>query len=205
MPTYCVTARGIQLPWFNLSVRGPSASPPSCSIKRVSEDAPAAPACRLRAAGAQRARRGCHYAVCLPAAVPPRPHPAGSLQRGHPVPRGEQRGERTSLHFSANFSPSRCASLSSVPIPTAPGHRTDINTRPCIFVHLPVLFSTLCFWLRNRGSLWGAHLAGVGLLLAAAAPDRAVTCSGELQGGAAFRVVPTSSRCLPAGEGCWRR
>lgn len=112
---------------------------------------------------------------------------------------------RCTSPLSANFIPSRCASLSSVPIPTAPGHRADINTRPCIFVHLPVLFSTLRFWLRNRGSLCGAHLAGVGLLLAAAAPDRAVTCSGELQGGAAFRVVPTSSRCLPAGEGCWRR
>lgn len=100
MPTYCVTERGIQLPWFNLSVRGPSASPPNCSIKRVSEDAPPAPDCRLRAAGAQRARRGCRYAVCLPAAVLPRPHPAGSLQRRHPLPRGEQRGEHTSLHFS---------------------------------------------------------------------------------------------------------
>lgn len=40
MPTYCVTVRGIQLPWVTLSVRGPSASPPNSSIKRVAGRCP---------------------------------------------------------------------------------------------------------------------------------------------------------------------
>lgn len=101
MPTYCVTARGIQLPWVTLSVQGQSASPPNSSIKRVSPRYPSA-SCLLaqtrrnlaaeREGGRAGCQRRCQHAVCFPVSVPLHSHLPGSLQGGNQISRGEQWG-----------------------------------------------------------------------------------------------------------------
>uniref|UniRef100_A0A8C2T6Q8 Corticotropin-releasing factor-binding protein n=1 Tax=Coturnix japonica TaxID=93934 RepID=A0A8C2T6Q8_COTJA len=79
----------------------------------------------------------------------------------------------TSL-LSSNFISSRCALLSSVPTPTAPGHRTDINTHPLHFHSFPRPFLDLVLLAKGpRLTVLGSPRRGR-VAPRCSSPDRAV-------------------------------